>query len=164
RWAYRPPEGGPIFYNDYQIIGSPEWIQTDRFSIEAKAEGDARQVPAEEMRLMVQSLLEDRFQLKVHQETRQLPLYDLVIAKGGTKMKLSEDQTPPEPAQRGQRGQRGQTPSAPVRGRTVVDINATPSGSFNVALTGTAVSIPVLVNRLQETADRPIVDKTGLEG
>src|SRR2546423_7655743 len=83
RWAYRPPEGGPIFYNDFQIIGSPEWIQTDRFSIEAKAEGDARQVPAEEMRLMVQSLLEDRFQLKVHQETRQLALYDLVIAKGG---------------------------------------------------------------------------------
>src|SRR5262245_10773732 len=45
RWAYRPPAGGPIFYNEYQIIGSPDWLQRDRFSVEARAEAESRQVP-----------------------------------------------------------------------------------------------------------------------
>ena len=43
--------------------------------------------------LMLQSLLEDRFKLKAHRETRELPLFELT--KGGAKVKLSEDQTPP---------------------------------------------------------------------
>jgi uncharacterized protein (TIGR03435 family) len=165
RWAYRPPEGGPIFYNEYQIIGAPDWIQSARFSVEAKAEDEARQVPAEEMQAMLQSLLEDRFQLKVHRETRQMPMYELVVAKGGIKMTLSEDQTPPEPGQRGQRGQRGAPSATPVRGRTLVNISAgaTP-GFFGVKMSGTGISVPVLVNRLQEAADRPITDKTNLSG
>jgi uncharacterized protein (TIGR03435 family) len=164
RWAYRPPAGGPIFYNEYQVVGAPNWIQSARFSVEGKAEDEARQVPAEEMQLMLQSLLEDRFQLKVHRETRQMPLYELVIGKSGLKMKLSDDQTPPEPAQRGQRGQRGQD-SGPVRGRTLVNIagSSTP-GFFSVKMSGTGISLPVLVNRLQEAADRPLIDKTNLSG
>jgi uncharacterized protein (TIGR03435 family) len=167
RWAYRPPAGGPIFYNEYQIIGAPDWIQTARFTIEAKAEGEARQVPVEDMQLMLQSLLEDRFQLKAHQESRLMPVYELVVVKSGLKMKLSEDQTPPEPpqgGQRGQRGQRGAGPATPVRGRTLVNIQPTPAGNFNVKVSGTGISLPVLVNRLQEAADRPVIDKTNLEG
>jgi uncharacterized protein (TIGR03435 family) len=165
RWAYRPPEGGPIFYNEYQIIGGPDWIQSARFSVEAKAEDEARQVPAEEMQAILQSLLEDRFQLKVHRETRQMPMYELVVAKGGIKISLSEDQTPPDPGQRGQRGQRGAPSAAPVRGRTLVNVSAgaTP-GFFGVKMSGTGISIPVLVNRLQEAADRPMIDKTNLSG
>ena len=165
RWAYRPPEGGPIFYTEYQIIGAPDWLQTARFSVEAKAEDESRQVPAEEMQAMLQSLLEDRFRLKVHRETRQMPMYELVVAKGGIKMMLSEDQTPPEPGQRGQRGQRGAASAAPVRGRTLVNISAgSEPGFFGVKMSGTGISIPVLVNRLQEAADRPITDKTNLSG
>jgi uncharacterized protein (TIGR03435 family) len=166
RWAYRPPEGGPIFYNDYQIIGAPEWMRTDRFSVEARAESESRQVPVEEMREMVQSLLEDRFQLRVHQEIRQLPVYELVVSKGGLRMKPSEDQTPPalpQRGERGQRGQRGQRGAAQVRGRTYVDIQPISSG-FQATMTGTGVSIPVLINRIQEGFDRPVVDKTHLEG
>jgi uncharacterized protein (TIGR03435 family) len=164
RWAYRPPEGGPIFYNEYQVVGAPSWIQSARFSVEAKAEDESRQVPAEEMQLMLQSLLEDRFQLKVHRETRQMPLYELVIGKSGLKMKLSEDQTPPAPAQRGERGQRGQA-AAPVRGRTLVNVaGASTPGFFSVKMSGTGISLPVLVNRLQEAADRPLIDKTNLSG
>jgi len=167
RWAYRPPQGGPIFYNEYQIIGAPDWMQVARFSIEAKAEAEGRQVPVEEMQQMLQSLLEDRFQLKVHRETRLMPIYELAVAKGGVRMKLSEDQTPPPLPQRGERGQRGQRGpgvAAPVRGRTLVDINATPAGNFSVKVSGTGISIPVLINRLQEAADRPVIDKTNLEG
>ena len=46
---------------------------------------------------MVQSMLQDRFQLKPHFETRELPIYDLVVGKDGSKIKRSADQTPPSP-------------------------------------------------------------------
>ena len=51
--------------------------------------------------LMLQSLLEDQFQLKAHRETKELPVYELVVSKGGLKFKLSEDQTFPPPPERG---------------------------------------------------------------
>src|SRR5207247_491253 len=67
--------------------------------------------------LMLQSLLEDRFQLRFHRETRDMPIYALTVAKGGPKIKLSEDQTvvgppdrdapPPRPPQPGDPMQRG---------------------------------------------------------
>src|SRR6516165_6243566 len=63
-----------------QIIGGPGWIDADHFDVEAKPEGSA-QIPGEQTRLMVQSLLEDRFQLKVHREIRQLPVYKIIVAK-----------------------------------------------------------------------------------
>ena len=56
-------------------------MDTDQFDIEAKAEADAGVIPAEEMQLMVRSLLEDRFQLKAHVENRALPIYDLEQAQ-----------------------------------------------------------------------------------
>src|SRR5690242_12086188 len=71
-----------------QIIGGPNWIGTDRFDIEAKAEGDGQAIPTEQVRSMLQSLLEDRLQLKTHYETRALPGYILSVAKGGPKLKL----------------------------------------------------------------------------
>jgi len=51
----------------------------------------------EQVQLMVQSMLQDRFQLKPHFETRELPVYDLVVGKDGSKIKRSADQTPPPP-------------------------------------------------------------------
>src|SRR5262245_14648491 len=54
------------------IVGAPDWFDSDRFNIEAKAAGDP---PREQMVLMLQSLLADRFKLTVHHETRQLPVY-----------------------------------------------------------------------------------------
>ena len=63
------------------IIGAPPWIDTKLYDIEAKAEGDP---PREQMKLMLQSLLADRFKLVAHRETRQLPVYALVVKKPGT--------------------------------------------------------------------------------
>src|SRR5262245_19494358 len=92
RWAYRPPNRVPIFYDPNLIAGLPAWATSDCFDIQAKAEAA---VPVEQLERMLQGLLEDRFQLKVHRETRETSVYDLVVANGGHKMKLSEDQTPP---------------------------------------------------------------------
>jgi uncharacterized protein (TIGR03435 family) len=73
-----------------RIIGGPEWINADRFEIQAKAGQDAN--PAQAM-TMLQSLLEDRFRMKVRRENRETPVYDLVVDKGGSKLaptKVSE--------------------------------------------------------------------------
>ena len=73
---------------DYQVSGGPAWIISDRFDVEAKAADggtDERQ-----MRLMLQSLLADRFQLKIRRETKEFPVYDLMVAKNGTKVKPLE--------------------------------------------------------------------------
>ncbi len=66
-----------------QHSGGPSWIDTDRYDIVAKAEGDATD---DQMKLMVQTLLADRFKLKLHHERKELPVY--VISVGKTAPKL----------------------------------------------------------------------------
>jgi uncharacterized protein (TIGR03435 family) len=68
--------------SQYQSLTAqlPKWAQTDRFDIEARAEGNPTK---DQMRLMMQSLLADRFKLALHTETRQLPVYALVTNKAG---------------------------------------------------------------------------------
>jgi uncharacterized protein (TIGR03435 family) len=67
------------------ISGGPAWINFDRYSIDAKPDAPQSQ---EMMRgPMLQALLEDRFRLKVHRETKEIPVYALTVAKGGLKLK-----------------------------------------------------------------------------
>lgn len=74
--------------HDFQLSGGPVWINSDRYNIEAKAEGPP--VFSQEYRMLqlrrLQTLLEDRFNLAVHRETRELPVYELTVAKGGAKL------------------------------------------------------------------------------
>ena len=90
--AYRPPSDGP---GQLQIVGAPSWLESDRFDIEATVDCSGGLLSPTQIPLMVQSMLEDRFQLKAHMEARELPIYNLVVAKNGPKIKASEDQTPP---------------------------------------------------------------------
>ena len=80
---------------DFQLSGGPGWIGSDRFDIEAKPENVADMTP-ERMPLMLQGLLVERFQLKTHKETKELPIYELVVAKDGSKLKSVPE--PPRPA------------------------------------------------------------------
>ncbi len=74
--------------HDFQVSGGPAWINSDRYNIEAKSEP----VPvfSQENRMVqlrrLQSLLAERFGLAVHRETKQLPVYELTVAKGGQKL------------------------------------------------------------------------------
>ena len=92
-WLLRPQPGGRLTgtnvpaaalirfaYNlpDFQISGGPGWLASDRFDVEAKAEGDP---PLNQKRLMLRTLLAERFRLTVHTETRELPIYALVMAR-----------------------------------------------------------------------------------
>jgi uncharacterized protein (TIGR03435 family) len=90
-----------VFYSAYNIVldnqvtGLPFWADSDLYDIEAKVDAEtaetwkelSEKARWEQQKLMLQSLLADRCQLKVHREMRELPVYDLVIAKGGRKMK-----------------------------------------------------------------------------
>jgi uncharacterized protein (TIGR03435 family) len=131
-------------------------MTTDRWNIEAKApEGitslgvsDPNTLPPQA--LMLQSLLEDRFQLKVHRDTREMPVNELRFAKGGAKLKLSEDQGPIQPVA-----------GLPQRGQPM------PRGTMRMGrgdLDGTAVLLPNLISALSQQLGRTVIDRTGLYG
>src|SRR5580693_6300259 len=63
---------------DVQISGGPRWADSELFDIEAKASGPAT-IP--ELRLMVQALLADRFHLKMHRESKEQSVFDLIVGK-----------------------------------------------------------------------------------
>jgi len=75
---------------DFQIVGEPKWVNSDRFDIEARAEGEV--TPAR-LPAMLKSLLAERFKLVVHNDTRDLPIYALVLARKdgrlGPKLRVS---------------------------------------------------------------------------
>jgi uncharacterized protein (TIGR03435 family) len=139
QFAYRL-RNGSLMRN--QIMGGPSWMDTDRFDIQATAEADTG---SEEMQLMVRSLLEDRFRLKAHVESRELPIYDLVVARDAPKIKLAEDQNPPTPG-------------------TTRQIATPGPGSIALTISNPAITLSDLVTLLQQYAGRPIVDKTNLRG
>jgi bla regulator protein blaR1 len=71
---------------DYQISGGPGWLTSAGFDIEARASAQAAEVPREQVLRMIQTLLADRFHLTLHRETRQLPVYALVVGKTGPRL------------------------------------------------------------------------------
>lgn len=75
----------------YQLIGSPIWLSSDTWDIDARSETPTTMQEKSEM---LQPLLADRFQLKFHRETRDLPEYKLVIAKSGLKLRSAKETDP----------------------------------------------------------------------
>ena len=84
---------------DSRILGGPDGLRAQAFDIEAKTDSvvDAQlsKLPSDQGKLvkqqMIQALLADRFKLVVHRETRELPLYALIVAKGGSKLQATKD-------------------------------------------------------------------------
>ncbi len=132
---------------EFQTVGGPEWLNTDRFDIQARGpQGGAES----EAPRRLQSLLAERFALKVHRETRDRPIYALVLARANASLgpRLRQSQ---EPAVDGFAASRGRcTPPGP-------------SGPISMRLCGvTMASLADLY--LQMYTDRTIVDRTGLTG
>ncbi len=119
---------------DFQIEGLPSWGNSERYEIIAKAPGDAT---FEQMRPMIGALLADRFQLKFHRETRELPVYELTIARGGLKILAAKqgECLPPDHC------------GAVVRGRDSIEAGG--------------ISMTKLTEILSEEVGRPVLDKTG---
>jgi len=143
---------------DYRMSGGPGWIDTDRWDIEATAGGAAT---FDEIRAMTRTLLEDRFKLKTHTETRQLPIYVLSVArrdgKLGDQIKPSGAEclpiTPPPGAP---------PPPPPPPGPAP----RTQCGSMLGlgAMSGRKLRMERLVEVLSQYVGRRIVDQTNLDG
>ncbi len=139
----------------YQISGGPPWFDSAHYDIAAKAEDTPK--PGE-VQLMIQALLADRFQLVIRRETRELPVYALVLARKDGKLgpKMTEAKeggcTPFDPAK---------PPGPPTPGQ--------PKGcglQFMSPRSLTAVSVPVgnIIPMLARMLGRTVIDKTGLTG
>src|SRR6266446_5049364 len=76
QYAYRVPTDQAL-----EVTGGPKWVESDRFDIEAKIATDGRPLSTPQAVLMLQSLLEERFQLKVRREARDTSVYILMVGK-----------------------------------------------------------------------------------
>lgn len=141
----------------YQITGGPAWMATTRWDVSAKAESAPK--PGEQP-LMLQALLADRFQLAIHHETKELPVYALTLARKDGKLgpNLTEAKdggcATPDPTQPRPRLEPGQAPPR-FCGQQMMSPK-----------TLTAVSVPVanIVPMLARMLGRTVIDKTGLTG
>jgi uncharacterized protein (TIGR03435 family) len=97
-----------------QIVGGPSWIDSDEYDIQATADCSGGVLRLEQLQQMIQSMLQERFQLKAHMETRELPVYNLVVSKDGLKIKPSADQTPPPIVTQGPPLPCGPAPATPT--------------------------------------------------
>jgi uncharacterized protein (TIGR03435 family) len=150
---------------DFQIVGGPDWVRSDRFDITAKAEGDIPPAPPGgppgPMQLMLRALLAERFSLEAHNETRELPIYALVVARDdrrlGSRLRPAAADCQEMAAARA-RG--GSPPGAPPPGeRPQCGIRIGP-GSMAVG----GMPLSQFVTSLSGFVQRVVIDKTGLTG
>jgi len=130
---------------DFQITGGPDWMNNDPYDISAK--GDDEIIPPEQMRIMMQNLLKDRFQLVFHNDTKELPVYYLVEGKNGAKLKeTSESDLPPLPPGAPRGGPGGRTQIRMGRG----------------SIDGQAMTMDMLAEQLSNQLGRTVINKTAL--
>ncbi|WP_263355901.1 TIGR03435 family protein [Acidicapsa ligni] len=130
---------------DDRIFGEPDWVKTTRYDVEAKVDGaDAprlKTLTRKQRGEMLLPLLADRFNLKFHHETKTLPVYELVISKGGSKLKES-------------------TPK--------LDADGKPTGgrwmTSDKKMEATGVKLDALLSLLSQQLGHTVVDKTNLTG
>jgi uncharacterized protein (TIGR03435 family) len=113
---------------DSQLVGGPPWMNTDRFDIEVKIEGGGPMSP-QILQPVLRQLLEERFALKTHKETRELPIYALVLARSdgrlGANLKPASPECSTMMTTRG-RGPGGSGPPPGARGTTAVGVGGPP--------------------------------------
>jgi uncharacterized protein (TIGR03435 family) len=124
RWAYH--------VMDSQVTG-PDWIGSNRYDVTGKAAGE---VPEDQLRLMTQTLLAERFKMVVHRQTKEMSVYLLTVAKGGVKFKESTSE-----------GEGDVTPD---------------QKTMSIAVQRAGVSM--LIDPLSTMFRAPIIDQTGLTG
>lgn len=79
----------------FQVSGEPAWVDTARWDIEAKVQGVQNRLSQAQAGPMLRALLEERFQLRIRRETQEMPVYALVLGKGGSKLTPHTGEDPP---------------------------------------------------------------------
>ncbi len=160
RFAYAthdsPYLGHSLTLPTSQVAGGPAWIDSEGYDIEAKA---APNSDPKQQWPMWQNLLADRFKLKLHRETRDLPVYVLTAAKSGLKLPPAKDLgcvhfLPGEKPHR-------------VAGKVDCGYVSGPFSEFEpgrLNIRGSKVHMADLIRELSNILDRPVLDKTGFTG
>lgn len=122
----------------FQLAGEPRWLDTDMYDVVATT-GRSDKIPADQLKLLLQSLLAERFRLRVHWETRETSVYALVPAKNGPKFQESSGTQEP-------------------------GINTHKEGPGKTHMKGTREPLSILAANLGNQLGRIVLDKTGLHG
>jgi uncharacterized protein (TIGR03435 family) len=143
---------------DAPVVGAPDWVANTFYTIQARSDeaADARlaQLTPNEVRLekrnAIRVLLAERFGLKMHLETRNSSIYNLVVDKGGVKMQLVPSPPPPADGE-------APPPTPPA------DVQAHGS-QHGLEFIGSNASMRAISGALSAMVEAPVVDKTGLTG
>jgi uncharacterized protein (TIGR03435 family) len=152
---------------DHQVLGAPAWVASDRFDIVAKEpEGTFTD---EQRRLMLQALLVDRFKLQARVETRELPIYNLVLLRADGRLGPELKPTPVDCAALRKARAGGAAPADPPKPNQNIDdrVPCSQRGFFGpqgVTLNASGRTLEQIATTLGTYADRTVVDKTGLTG
>lgn len=136
--------------SDFQIARAPDWFTADRFDIVANSDGNPTR---DALRAMLQTLLEDRFRLKVHRETKELPVYSVSVSSPG-KIHESQGDCNPTPIP---------SPSSPTQSKLLPALCGQ-IAAFPGHANGQKVTLAQLVDALSLVSGRIVMDKTGLLG
>jgi len=120
----------------FQVTGGPSWMDSEQYDVNAKIEGEATN---EQIRIMMRSLLADRFKLQLHREKKEMACYALVVAKGGSKLKAPEEDAD---------GKHKSGRMSMARGR----------------FDGDALPVEAIAHALEQVLGRAVIDRTGLTG
>jgi len=124
RWAWHVSE--------FQVSG-PDWLDSERYEIAGKAAGPATE---EQLRLMMQALLRERFKLALHRQTKELAAYVLVVGKNGPKVQESK-----------------------TEGESSIDVN-----QRQLSVTVQRTPVTQLIELMSNALRAPVIDNTGLKG
>jgi uncharacterized protein (TIGR03435 family) len=135
-------------YEGNRISGGPAWLGTAHYDVEAKVDdmdlAAFKKLDLDQRRLMLQTLLADRFKLKVHKEDKDFPIYALIVAKKGPRLRESKP---------------GYVPPSTIKGFGGLVTRSRP-GQFTVEW----FTMAYFARDLSQWVDRKVVDKTGLTG
>ena len=146
---------GAAYRTKVYLINGPEWIATERYDINAKLPAG---VSPEKLPEMLQSLLRDRFGLKVHREKKDTPAFALLVGKPPLKLKESpDDPNAPAPTSFQVTG------SGSANGVSVNMGNGTTYSLAGGKFTATKIDAPTMAAVLERFTDRPVVDLTELK-
>jgi bla regulator protein BlaR1 len=150
-------------YKGVRMTGIPDWTKTPQAVYDVEATGAmppglSMQARDDRVRAMVQALLVDRFKLVIRRESKEMPVYALVVAKGGPKLQRADiDEKDCPEASLNALGP--YSPSTPMP-----DVCHEFNGGMGRGLHGRAVNMSDLASAVENWTDRPLLDKTGIQG
>jgi uncharacterized protein (TIGR03435 family) len=137
-------------------VAGPDWITKQKYTVEAKL---APGTTMEQFRLMLQGLLNERFQIRMHRETRAVRVYHLVVAKGGPKLAVAEEPGPPVGDEQARAELRAASMDA-LRAR----VAALRTEGLNAGIGAGRATTAQIAEMLSQRLERSVIDRTQLEG